>query len=143
MGATPTYSIGPGSTASGTSSPQSGRAIYLGDNCVKASMFIQVTGGNATVVLECTGGNVDTTTGEPTSQWVDVTGGSGYALTPTTPVAKDLPSEAPYWRCRITALDPGASVLAYVPSIRSFNGDFIKASYPPLSSGPQFTGITQ
>lgn len=142
MGFNPIYSLGPGGN-SGSVSPSTGRTIFLGDNCVAACMMIETNGGNATVFLECTGGPINNATGEPTSQWIDVTGGSGYALTPSTPVAKDLPPEAPYWRARITSLDPGANVFAYVPGIRAGNGDSLSAQHPTQQSPPQFTGGNQ
>lgn len=114
-----------------------GKPIFLGDNCVAADMNITVTGGNATVFLECSGGVIDNSTGlPPEGSWIDVTGGSGYAMTPTTPVAKVCPVGEPYWRTRISAIDVGASVESYIPGIRTFTGDWISASRPPQSSPP-------
>jgi hypothetical protein len=114
-----------------------GSPIFLGDNCVAASMFIEISGGTATVFYEVNGGPI--ANGVPQGQWVDVTGGSGYALTTTTPVAKTCPVDAPYHRTRISAIDPGASVRSYCPGIRTGNGDWINAVRPPNASPPNLS----
>lgn len=118
----------------------SGRPIFIGDAAVSdPAMMIFVTGGNATVFLECNGGLANNLNGAPPAgEWIDVSGG-GYALTPTSPIGKFIPRTVPYWRTRISAIDPGATVTSYCPGLRRDTGDFVPASYPPVNSGAQFT----
>jgi len=55
--------------------------------------------------------------------------------------AKFIPRVVPFWRTRIISIDPGAVVQSYCPGLRRDSGDFAPASYPPVLSPAQFTGL--
>lgn len=138
----PTYShggstVGPWTAVSGAVTG-SGRPIsVVPAHPVNIPVVVIVcTGGTATVILECNGGQLGDDGNPPAAEWVDVSGG-GYTMTAGDVRCKRLPPVMPYWRTRITAI-AGATVLSYVPLLVLESGGKVSASYPGLTS----TGVS-
>ena len=130
----PVYSLGGPGAAGWPAVPGTsiiaGNPIEIVNSISNPCMVIICIGGTATVFLE---GNGSLPVGgiPISSDWIDVTGGSGYAMTSGQTIGKLLPLIMPYWRCRISAI-AGATVNAYVPAIQLTGGFLGSASYPTL-----------
>lgn len=139
MPLTPTYSHG-GSSVTGFpavlgTTTNSGRPVQIIQALVDPAMQFFFTGTSCTVLLEGNGGRVDSTGNPPSGEWVDYSSG-GYALTNGQTLSKFLPRCIPYWRTRITAIVAG-TLVSYVPSIVSPEGQVVSTGYPEISSGIQ------
>lgn len=147
----PTYSHGgPGSsgfpTVQGTG-VSNGQPISIVNATNDAAVFTLIlsgtTGQTLTVFIESNGGPVDATGNPPASDWVDMTGGTGYVMTVGASNAPDvraklIPRGKPYWRSRISAYTSG-TLVSYCDGVIDATGYIKTAGRPPLSSPSQQT----
>lgn len=114
-----------------------GNPIYINNSFYEPVMHIMFFGTSCTVFIEANGGLIDAQTGlPPAAEWIDYTGGVGFALTNGGFLAKALPKTLPCWRTRISAIVIGAGtgLWSYVPAIVTDRGNLTSAGRPPRSA---------
>lgn len=143
---------GPWTAVSG-SVTGAGRPIDVSGSIGECGMSVYLAGTSvtATVTIECSSGQLDTTGNPPSASWIDVSPeGAGWVLDTddpaTTFLGKIIPATlAPYWRTKITAIDSGATVTSLIPHITAASNlgtPVIKrAQYPTITTYPNQTGV--
>lgn len=115
----------------------SGNPVLINNSLYEPIMQVFFSGTSCTVFIEGNGGAIDPQSGTPpASEWVDFTGGAGYALTNGGQLAKCLPRTIPCWRTRISAMviGAGSGLISYVPSIVIPDGNLVSAGRPPRTA---------
>lgn len=120
MGYAPCYSHGgsgaPGRSAVPGTATGAGLPISVLNAIQSCAMYIKVTGGTATVKVECNGTAIDSTGNPNSAGWMDISDG-GLVFTAGDVFYKLIPAtKAPFWRTNITAIS-GATVESGISQI--------------------------